>query len=335
MTPTRFDTVRAGFLFLLGFAFLLLVAGLIHRGQEKQVTQRELNVIYAGLLALWPVFVVEAAWGVVRRDRTKRVRPVLLRAMLACVMPPWRMGQACPRTGLVWLPRVGWAAPGNALFKRVDKAFSGPMLLFAFLILPVLGFEYLRAERVKNDPLLALALHIGIGVIWVAFATEFILEGSIHPKPLRFVKERWLDAAIVILPMLEFILTKWVDAAPLARLLRLGRALSPEQIGRMQQLYRLRGLMTKAWQAFLLLGGMGRLVGNRAEKRLKMIDEQIAVLEEQIAELRKEAGEVRATLPPPPDSPNQPPTATGRDATSAVGADTALSVTDSSRPSGP
>ena len=93
--------------------------------------------------------------------------------------------------------------------------------------------------------------------------------------------------------------------------------------------------MTKAWQAFLLLGGMGRLVGNRAEKRLKMIDEQIAVLEEQIAELRKEAGEVRATLPPPPDSQNQPPTATGRDATSAVGADTALSVTDSSRPSGP
>ncbi|HUR53974.1 MAG TPA: hypothetical protein VMZ71_07575 [Gemmataceae bacterium] len=335
MTPTRFDTVRARFMFLLAFAFLLAVAGLIHRAQQKQVTQGELNFIYSALLALWPIFVVEAVWGVARRDRAKPLRPVFLRALLVIVMPPWRMAQACPRTGLVWLPRVGWAEPSKELYKRVDKAFSGPMLLVAFLILPVLGFEYVRAEQVKSDPALALALHVSIAVIWVAFATEFILEGSIHPKTLTFLKERWLDAAIVILPMLEFILTKWVDAAPLARLLRLGRALSPEQIARMQQLYRLRGLIGKAWAAFLLLGGMGRLLGNRAEKRLKMIDEQIAALEEQIAELRKEAEEVRATLPPPRDSQNQPPESAGRDATSAVGADTALSVTDSNRPSGP
>ena len=260
MTPTRFDTVRARFMFLLAFVFLLLIAGLVHRGTQKQVTQQELNIIYAGVLALWPVFVVEAVWGVVRRDRAKPLRPVLLRAFLVVLMPPWRMGQACPRTGLVWLPRIGWAQPGKELYKRVDRGFSGPMLLFAFLILPVLGFEYVRAEQVKNSPALALALHIGIAVIWVAFATEFILEGSVHPNFVKFIKERWLDAAIVILPMLEFILTKWVDAAPLARLLRLGRALSPEQLARMQQMYRLQGLMTKAWQAFLLLGGMGRLV---------------------------------------------------------------------------
>jgi hypothetical protein len=331
------DTVRARFLFLLGFVFLLLVAGLVHRGTQKQVSQAELEILYAGLLGLWPVFVAEAVWGVLRRDRAKPLRPVLLRALLVIVMPPWRMAQACPRTGLVWLPRIGWAEPSKELYKRVDRAFSGPMLLFAFLILPVLGFEYVRAEQVKSDPALALALHICIAVIWVAFATEFILEGSIHPKTLTFLKERWLDAAIVILPMLEFILTKWVDAAPLARLLRLGRALSPEQMARMQQLYRLRGLMMKAWQAFLLLGGMGRLVGNRTEKRLKMIDEQIAALEEQIAELRKEAAELRATLPPPPisDDQNQPPDTGGRDSASAVGADTALSVTDSNRPSGP
>ncbi len=36
------------------------------------------------------------------------------------------------------------------------------------------------------------------------------------------MKERWIDVAIVVIPMLEFV-TKWMDLAPLARLLRLGR----------------------------------------------------------------------------------------------------------------
>src|SRR5262245_7578395 len=120
--PTRFEAVLARFMFLLSFAFLLLVAGLIHRAQQPQVTQGELNVMYAGLIALWPIFVVEAIAGVARRDRTKPLRPVFLRALLVCLMPPWRMGLVNPRTGLVWVPRIGWAEPGKELFKRIDKA---------------------------------------------------------------------------------------------------------------------------------------------------------------------------------------------------------------------
>ena len=64
----------------------------------------------------------------------------------------------------------------------------------------------------------------------------------------------------------------------------------------------------KAWQAFLLLGGMGRIVGNHQEKRLKKIDREIAGLEEQIEELKKEAEEIR--------SKQKPPTTLSRDAQS-------------------
>src|SRR5207248_10746406 len=122
---------------------------------------------------------------------------------LVALLPPWRMALADTRTGLVWVPRIGWQRPGKELFKRLEQAFAGPMVLFAFLILPVLALEYFRSEDVHNTPELALALDIGIAVIWVAFATEFVFKASAHPKPLAFAADRWLDVAIVVLPMLE------------------------------------------------------------------------------------------------------------------------------------
>ncbi len=295
-TPPPGDTFRARFMFALAFVYLLLVAGVIHRATSKSVSQVELDVMYAGLVALWPIFAFEAAWGVRRRDRAARRRPVVLRAALVALMPPWRMALADPRTGLIWVPRIGWQHPGKELFKRLEKSFAGPMILFAFLILPILVLEYLRGDLVRDTPALTLALDLGIAVVWVAFATEFVFKASAHPKPFTFAKERWLDVAIVVLPMLEFVLTKWVDAAPLARLLRAGRALSPEQIARMQRLYRLQGVATKAWHALLLIEGVSRLLGYTPEKRLAQLEEQMAELEEQLKEAREEADEMRKLI---------------------------------------
>jgi hypothetical protein len=294
--PTRLDTLRARVMFALAFGYLLLVAGLIHRAGSSEVTQFELDVLTIGISLLWPVFVAEAIWGVTQRDRSKRSHPVYWRAVLVILMPPWRLALTDPRTGLIWIPRIGWQSPGKELFKRLELVFSGPMLLFAFLILPVLGLEYVNAEQVRRNPVLALIADIGIAVIWVAFALEFILKASAHPKPLRFAKERWLDVAIVALPMLEYFLTRWVDAAPLARLLRLSRAIAPEQLARLQRLYRLQGLATKAWHALLLLEGVARLLGQTHEKRLAKLEEKIAEAEEELAELRRDAEELRRRI---------------------------------------
>jgi hypothetical protein len=287
-------------MFALAFLYLLFVAGLlIHRDQEQEVTPIERTVLTVGLVAIWPVFVGEAAVGILARDRSKPLRPALTRAIVVALFPPYRMGTPDPRTGLVWLPRLGWQVPGKPLQKRLEAAFGGPLLVFAFLILPMLAVEYFWVEEVRSRPALALALHIGVSVIWVGFALEFILESSVAPNPFRYACDRWLDLAIVILPMLEFVLTKWVDAAPIARLLRLGPALSPDQLARHHQLYRLRGMMGKAWQAFLLLGGVHRLFGAKPEKRILQIEAQIADLEEQIAELRQRADNLRATVQSP------------------------------------
>jgi hypothetical protein len=295
-TSGRVETWLARGMFALAGLYLLLVAGLIHRAQQPEVTDVELEVMSIGLAALWPVFLGEAFIGVLRRDRSRPLRPIFLRAVLVTLLPPFRMALIDPRSGMIWLPRLGWQTPGKELAARLERAFGGPMLLFAFLILPVLGLEYFRAEQVRSSEGLALALHLGVAVIWVAFAVEFILGSSAAPNLPKYLKAKWLDVAIVVLPMLEFALTRWVDAAPLARLLRLGRALSPEQIGGLQRAYRLRGLATKAWHAFLLLGGLGRLIGDVDKKRLTEVEATIAALEDELIALRKEAEELRAKV---------------------------------------
>jgi hypothetical protein len=283
-------------MFLLGFVYLLLVAGVVHRASSKMVSDVELHAMMLGIVALWPIFVVEVVLGVMHRDRSKSVWPFLWRALLVCLMPPWRMALTDPRTGLIWTPRIGWMQPGKELFQRLEHAFNGPMLLFAFLILPVLLTEYFGGEEVKSNAAFALGLDVSIAVIWVAFATEFVFKASAHPKPFTFACDHWLDATIVILPMLEFVLTQWVDAAPIARLLRLGRVLSPEQIARMQRLYRLRGVAEKGWRALFLLEAVSRLFGQTPQKRLTKLEEKIVEMEAELAELRKDADAVRASI---------------------------------------
>lgn len=301
-TPGSAATWQARGMFAIAAVYLLLVAGLIHRAQQSEVSEFELTIMSIGIAALWPVFVVEAILGVWQRDRSRSRRPILLRAALVSLLPPFRMGLIDPRYGMIWLPRLGWQVRGKDLAARLERAFGGPMLLFAFLILPVLGLEYFQAERVRSSEGLALTLHIGIAVIWVAFAVEFILGSSAAPNLPKFLKAKWLDVAIVVLPMLEFVLTRWVDAAPIARLLRLGRALSPEQLGGMHRIYRLRGLAMKAWHAFLLLGGIGRLIGDADRKRLTEIESRIASLQDELSELHKEADELRVKIASKPEA---------------------------------
>lgn len=324
--PPAPATLRARLMFGLALTFLVLTAGIVHRGTSGTITHADHQHISLVLLALWPVFLLEAAWGVLRRDRSRPLRPVLRQTLLVCALPPFRMGLTDSRTGLIWVPRIGWHEPGKELSERLEHAFAGPMVLVALMILPVLGLEYLRAEEVRATPWLAVAVDAGVAVIWVAFAAEFVLKASAHLKPLKFAKDNWLDLAIVLLPLLEFVLAKW-RGAPLARLLRAGQALSPEQLARMERLYRLRGVAAEGWHALLLLNFVARLLGQTPERRLARVRERIAELQEEIVELEKDA----RSLAERAAGQNQPDTRSG----GATGRLPSDAVTATSRPSGP
>lgn len=288
------DQALAPIMFGIAFVYLLVVAGLIHRAASPdRLTHFELQVMEWALVALWPVIVAEAIVTLARRSTdVSRVKAVA-RVLLVVAIPPMRLAWVHPATNRIWLPRLGWRRPGRPLLKVLDRAFGGPMLVFAFLILPVLGLEYVQAERAKTIPGFTLAVDISVAVIWVAFALEFIVKVSASPHTLTYLKERWLDVAIVGLPTLEYVLTHWVEWAPLARLLRLTRAVGPQQLGQMGRVYRLRGLMMKGWHAVMLFEVVARLTGNSATKRLRKVESQIADLEEQLADLRTQADLLR------------------------------------------
>lgn len=296
-TPRPYPLARP--MFWAAFLHLLLVAGVVHRANHPQATRAEVAALAYGLLTLWPLIAAETWAAVLIRDRSVRpVRPTVVRALFITLLPPLRMGMPDPGTGRLWLPGWGWCDRGKALEDRLDRAFHTPMLAFALLILPVLALEFVRADDVRASPALALAVHAAVAVIWVAFATEFVVKVSAVRRPFVYSKERWLDLAIVVLPTLEFALTALADAAPVARLLRLTRAAAPEQLARLGQVYRVRGLLLKGWRAALVLRLVARLTGNTPAKQLRRLEARIAEAEAVLADLRDQAEALRRQIGP-------------------------------------
>jgi hypothetical protein len=72
--------------------------------------------------------------------------------------------------------------------------------------------------------------------------------------------------------------------------------LSPEQLARLGQIYRLRGLITKAWGALIVLRVIARVLGRSPEKELRKLEEKISEMEETLARLRNQAEELRAQI---------------------------------------
>lgn len=284
-------------MFWLGFLYLLVVAGLLHRFGQPEVTQLEREILLVSVLFIYPFFVAEGLLRILTPRRWIPRRRELGRFLLILLFPPLRMGNfSQTRRNQLWLPFLGWRNVDNRLVRQIDKIFSVPMIFFAALLLPILIIEYTKQDLVRAEPMLALGLQIGIAVIWTAFAFEFVVKISIAPKTLVFLRDRWIDVAIVVLPLFEFILTHWVDAAPLARLLRLSRAISPEQVAQLARLYRLRGLLMRAWHAFMILEVVSRILGNSEERRIAKLRAQIEEKNREIADLEEQIGELRMRI---------------------------------------
>jgi len=306
--PSFWEVWSEPLMFAAAFVDLLLIAGLIHRaGVDGGGTDFEQRLISLASAVLWPMFIVEGTVAFLRRSPAVSRRRAAWRVLLVWVFPPLRLAWIHPVTNAIWLPRLGRHRPGKPLAKVLDRLFNLPMLVFAFLILPVLAVETYQPNWAKELPYFVSALDAAVAGIWVAFAFELIVKASAAPNTLKYLKERWLDVIIVGLPTLEFVFTHWVDAAPLARLLRLGRIVRPDQLQALNKAYRLRGLMMKGWQAFLLLEGIARLTGNTPAKRLSTLDARIAELEEELVETRRTADALRTTVKSEdPSIPNEP-----------------------------
>jgi voltage-gated potassium channel len=242
------------------------------------------------LTVFWICFVGELLFQFAIRDRARPFWRQRYYSLIVCLCPPLRLSaRNFDMDGKVWFPTIGWQEADDSLREGLEKAFSVPMIFIAMTILPVLLVEFGMHHLVWTRPWLQLLLHASTGLIWFAFAVEFVVMVSVAEKKLRYCKEHWLDLAIILLPFISFLRTlRVVRATRVARLAKI------QQLSRMGRLYRLRGLAMRAVRALMILELLNRLFRIGPERQLKKLrmlleekEKEVMVLRNQIKKLEE------------------------------------------------
>jgi hypothetical protein len=245
------------------------------------------TLLLGALLGVHALFALELLFHLARRD------PCCRRRLLACLFPPLRMcGRDYRRRRLVWVPFRGWVAPSPRMTAELERAFSGPMIVVALMILPLLAIEHFWTDSLGEHANLRVAVSLATGLIWLAFAVEFFVMVSVVEKKLDYCKRHWLDIVIICLPFVAFL-----------RFLRLGQALRLQQISKLGRVYRLRGVTLRTWRSVLLLDLIARVARISPEKQLEKMRQR---LEEKVIEvelLRERIQELEAEVVAKGDAP--------------------------------
>ena len=281
--------------FLVTLLFVGLIAALIvawfdipslselHAVVENQgETNRFSLVCSILLLLLWPVYIVEFLYlyrgqfiGWVKRRDTFPTSQFAV-----CLIPPLRLGLVnVYKDNQLWLPRFGWRPPGRALIRDIEAVISKPMLVIAFLILPVLLLEYAFDGFLVKNQWLLIVLHACTGFIWWCFACEFIVMVGASKRKFQYVKKNWLDLAIILLPLISFLRS--------IRVLRLARFARVQQVTKITRMYRMRGLFYKALRGLLLTAFIRKMLGISPEKTLQNLNRQRAAKQQELLELNQ------------------------------------------------
>ena len=244
--------------------------------------------LFLALCLIWPIYWIEYFW-LARPERQliaarsasgeKISAQSGLMRPLVCLLPPLRLGSVIPSKGnRLWLPLFGWVTPGKNLLERLEKKAARPMLLVAFLILPVLLMEYVFSSLVQANPWLQMTLHIATGFIWWSFTIEFIIMVSATARKFNYIKKNWIDLVIIVMPLVSFLRT--------IRVLRLARLARIQQVSKVTRVYRMRGLIAKVMRGLMLMELINRLLRIKPEKTLAKLYETKEDKEEELAALQ-------------------------------------------------
>ena len=253
------------------------------------------DVIIYALFAIWIVIVAEVLVQLYLSARSRSVEKLnkwRVFALFQCICPPLRL--AAPNIaheGQIWLPWIGWQTPNRKLYRRLERAFSKPMLFFALLILPLLLIEFGLHSVLEQQFWLRFLIHICTGLIWCAFAIEFIVLVSASEKRLAYIKKNWIDLAIILLPIVLFL--RSLRAIRLARLAKLAKV---QQLVQMSRVYRVRAVAMKLVRALMLLEVFGRLFGMTPQKRLDRLRSEYQEKQEELDEIAQEIQKLQIEL---------------------------------------
>ena len=255
-------------------------------GSEIVHPQVQAGTVYL-MLFIWPIVILESALHWLTRPWDAETRRYHFFSLVFCVCPSLRMCARCPELGYrLWLPGLGWRQANKRLRRRLERHFSVPMIAIALLIMPVLIIEFFMKTQVAEYAWLRMLLHVSTGVIWFAFALEFILMLSVATKKIDYCKTHWLDIAIILLPIISFLRS--------LRVLRASQALRLPQLTKIARVYRLRGTAVKVFRALILLEFFQRVFKvdvqhsiDKLQRQLKDVEQQARTIRRKIKRLEK------------------------------------------------
>lgn len=254
-------------------------------------TRRIEQLVLLCIACIWPLVVLESLFHLGTRPWNAAMRRYHLFSLAFCVCPPLRMFARSPEMGhRLWLPKLGWRKGDRGLQCRLQRAFSIPMIVIALMILPVLITEYFLKAQVDQYAWLRVLLQIGTGVIWFAFAAEFILMVSVAEKKWAYVRANWLDLAIILLPVVSFL-----RSLRIIRVTRLAQLARAQQLTKMARVYRLRGTAMKAFRALVVLEAFHRLTGSKPHRRLARLRSELREKQHEVARLQREIARIEAS----------------------------------------
>jgi voltage-gated potassium channel len=273
---TVLDRQLAGPMFLVALSFLLITGAMLHLTDGNILCPFGINCLIA-LGVLYLLIVAEAIlhWGAGSQNMGQHVSYLL--------MPIFRL---CPRDHIdgqqAWVAGIGWREATRGFEQYLSRLFSGPMILIALMVLPIVAVELIWSETIYHDPVWKFLIETTSGFIWMSFVYEFVVMVSIVKKRLLYCKQHWIDLAIVLLPLVSF-----MGAARLGRLIRLN------QLTRTARIYRLRGLVIRAWRAVVTLNVIDKLLRRDCTFRIERLEEEIAEKQREIKSLQQELEQLR------------------------------------------
>ena len=258
----------------------------IHSGDPAHAVA---SVSVGVMFLIWPVVILETVVHWVTRPYTREMLRYHGFGVLFCLCPALRMCARSPEMHQrLWLPGLGWRRADHRLRRRLERLFSVPMIIIALLIMPVLIVEFFLKEQVANHLWLRILLHVGTGLIWFAFAAEFILMVSVADKKLTYCKKNWLDLAIILLPVISFL-----RSLQAMRAIRLAKVMKIQQLSKLARVYRLRATAMKVVRAFVVLDVFRRILKTSPEKSITRLQRQLDEVENEAKRLRRRIAKLR------------------------------------------
>lgn len=278
---TDLDRLLAPVMFAVTLVWLALAGTGVHLIADSQSRYFYISMAcLTGLAFVWAMYIVEFWLHKLAGGQQLRQH------ILYCLFPPLRLGGRDHTQGnSVWIPLIGWRKVSDELAADLELRLSYSMIAIALLVVPLLAVEFIFAEQIAEDSTFGLVVIAVQTLIWFAFAAEFSLMISLVSKKLPYMKSHWLDVAIICLPMIAFL-----------RVFRLGSAARLTKLSKTARVFRLRGLIMRAWRAILILQIVDRILHRDPVKKIELLEEQIQEKLTEIEALQTEVARLKAEV---------------------------------------